>query len=111
MAKQKILIVEDEAIIAVDMQLKLELGGYDVIGFTMLLSDEQTISMDHNERRCCGIQIADDAKRVASIIDIPHYVINLKNEFRQHVLQPFIQSYLSGKTPSPCILCNYWVLF
>lgn len=89
----------------------LKQQGYIVIGFTMQLIDFSTITGIKELGKCCSEQSIYDARRAASIINIPHYVINLQNEFQEKVIQPFITNYCSGKTPSPCILCNYFIKF
>lgn len=89
----------------------LKQRGYDVIGLTMQLIDFSTIAGFKEQGKCCSEQSIYDARRAASIINIPHYVINLQNEFQEKVIQPFIKDYCYGKTPSPCILCNYYIKF
>lgn len=80
--------------------------GYEVIGVTMQIwQDEEQSDIEENGG-CCGLSAVDDARRVASKLDIPHYVMNFKREFRDYVINPFIDSYLNGCTPNPCILCN-----
>jgi tRNA-specific 2-thiouridylase len=61
--------------------------------------------------KCCSEQSVYDARRVAEMLNIPHYVINLEDEFKEKVIAPFISDYCKGKTPSPCILCNYYIKF
>jgi tRNA-uridine 2-sulfurtransferase len=61
--------------------------------------------------RCCSLDDIWDARRVASHLQIPFYVLNLEDQFEKTVVAPFVESYLSGETPSPCILCNNFVKF
>jgi len=61
--------------------------------------------------RCCSIDDICDARRVASHLGMPFYVINLEKQFEETVVAPFVDSYLRGETPSPCILCNNFVKF
>ena len=83
--------------------------GYDVIGVTMQIwQDEDNVVMEENGG-CCGLSAVDDARRVASQLDIPYYVMNFKNEFKENVMDYFIAEYLKGKTPNPCIACNRYV--
>ena len=58
---------------------------------------------------CCGLSAVEDARRVASALEIPYYVMNFKKEFRENVLDYFTDEYLSGRTPNPCIACNRYV--
>jgi len=61
--------------------------------------------------RCCSIDDIWDARRVATHLGMPFYVLNLENQFEETVVSPFVSSYLRGETPSPCILCNNFVKF
>lgn len=86
--------------------------GYDVIGVTMQTwqdaSEESRKAQDADEG-CCGFSAVDDARRVADTLGIPHYVMNFKNEFKVNVIDYFIDEYLAGRTPNPCIVCNRYV--
>jgi tRNA-specific 2-thiouridylase len=85
-------------------------AGHEAIGVWMRLS-EVADSQSEFKRSCCSLDAAEDARRVASQLDIPFYVLNLEKEFDEGVLQPFLQAYLSGRTPSPCVDCNSVVKF
>jgi tRNA-specific 2-thiouridylase len=63
------------------------------------------------KRSCCSLDAAEDARRVASQLEIPFFVLNLEHEFDEGVLQPFLAAYLGGRTPSPCVDCNSVVKF
>lgn len=58
---------------------------------------------------CCGLSAVDDARRVAAQLDIPYYVMNFKDVFREKVMDYFTAEYVSGRTPNPCIACNRYV--
>lgn len=83
--------------------------GYEVIGVTMQIwQDEDEETMQENGG-CCGLSAVEDAARVAECLEIPYYVMNFKQEFKCHVMDYFVQEYLQGRTPNPCIACNRYV--
>ncbi len=87
----------------------LKIAGYDVVGITLQL-------YDHGEaiRRkgaCCAGQDIHDARRVAAALDIPHYVLDFESRFRESVIEDFVEAYVQGATPIPCVRCNQTVKF
>ena len=78
--------------------------GYDVIGVTMEIWQDQKAGDD--DGGCCGLSAVEDARRVAWKLGIPHYVMNFRREFKEHVIDYFIEEYVHGRTPNPCIACN-----
>lgn len=83
--------------------------GYDVIGVTMQIwQDEDTRTQEENGG-CCGLSAVDDARRVAWDLGIPYYVMNFKEEFKSNVIDYFVEEYQKGRTPNPCIACNRYV--
>jgi tRNA-specific 2-thiouridylase len=85
--------------------------GYDVVGVTMRLwqSDQEDITPDH--QGCCSIEDIEDARRVCQTLGVPHYVLNVQREFREHVMDYFVSEYARGRTPHPCIACNDRIKF
>ncbi len=81
----------------------LKSRGLDVVGVTLKLWP--------GEEGCCSATAADDARRVAGRLGIPHYVLDMTAEFRREVVEPFIRAYRRGLTPNPCILCNERIKF
>lgn len=83
--------------------------GYRVIGVTMQIWQDEKQEVQESEGGCCGLSAVEDARRVAQILDIPHYVMNFKQEFKRHVIDYFVREYQAGRTPNPCIACNRYV--
>jgi len=83
--------------------------GYRVIGVTMRIWQEEEDRLRQENGGCCGLTAVDDARRVAECLDIPYYVMNFQEEFKYHVIDYFIEEYLRGYTPNPCIACNRYV--
>ncbi len=88
---------------------KLKREGYDVVGITLQLYDHgEAVS---RKGACCAGSDIHDARRVAELLDIPHYVLDYEDRFRDSVMEDFADSYLAGETPIPCIQCNQTVKF
>ena len=86
----------------------LKKQGYSVYGVTMKLWEDNT---GRFESGCCNMQASLDAKRVCDILDIPHYTLNFKKEFKDKVIDNFILEYSMSRTPNPCIECNKYLKF
>lgn len=87
----------------------LKEAGYDVIGVTMQIWQDEDRETLEDQGGCCGLSAVDDARRVAQALDIPYYVMNFKQEFRKYVMDYFVAEYAQGRTPNPCIACNRYV--
>ena len=83
--------------------------GYAVIGVTMQIWQDEEEAAKEENGGCCGLTAVDDARRVAEHLDIPYYVMNFKKEFKCKVMDYFVDEYLHGRTPNPCIACNRYV--
>ncbi|MDI6839675.1 MAG: tRNA 2-thiouridine(34) synthase MnmA [bacterium] len=83
--------------------------GYEVIGFTMKLWDDGGSRL--RSHLCCSVEDVYDAKRIAAQLGIPHYVINMKEAFKKEVVDYFVNEYLNGRTPNPCVVCNQKIKF
>lgn len=83
--------------------------GYDVIGVTMQIWQDEKRVCEEENGGCCGLSAVDDARRVAQMLDIPYYVMNFKQEFKENVIDYFVKEYVEGRTPNPCIACNRYV--
>jgi tRNA-specific 2-thiouridylase len=84
-------------------------AGYDVVGITLQLYDHGEAV--HRAGACCAGQDIHDARRVAEHLGIPHYVLDYESRFRDSVIDNFVESYLQGETPIPCVECNRSVKF
>ena len=84
--------------------------GYNVIGVTLKLYDDLKVSKSTN-RQCCAGQDIMDAKRVADQLKIEHKILYYQKKFKKEVIDDFVESYLAGETPIPCVQCNQTVKF
>lgn len=83
--------------------------GYEVIGVTMQIWQDEEEEVLQENGGCCGLSAVEDARRVARDLEIPYYVMNFKREFGEHVIKYFAREYQMGRTPNPCIACNRYV--
>lgn len=83
--------------------------GYDVIGVTMQIWQEEADEIIEENGGCCGLSAVDDARRVAAALGIPYYVMNFRDVFKEKVIDNFVSEYEKGRTPNPCIVCNRYV--
>ena len=94
----------------------LRAEGHNVIGLTMQLWNQRRLAGHEGmpesvKGRCCSLDDVYDARRVAEHIGIPYYVVNHEERFERDVVRPFVEEYLSGRTPIPCSLCNNHLKF
>ena len=83
--------------------------GYDVVGVTMQIWQDEEQAVQEENGGCCGLSAVEDARRVAANLGIPYYVMNFKQEFKENVIDYFVDEYLHGRTPNPCIACTRYV--
>ena len=88
----------------------LKEAGYRVVGFTFDLLPG-SLRDGSNPRMCCSAVSVNRARSVADRLAIPHYVLNMREEFDRHVVQRFVDEYRIGRTPNPCVLCNRYIKF
>ncbi|MCL6524697.1 MAG: tRNA 2-thiouridine(34) synthase MnmA [Thermoflavifilum sp.] len=86
--------------------LMLHDQGYEVVGVTMKTWDYATSGGSKKETGCCNLDSFNDARAAAVQHGFPHYIIDIREEFGHYVIDNFVEEYLSGRTPNPCILCN-----
>lgn len=109
MAKKALIAMSggvDSSVAALMMKEK----GYECIGVTMKLYDNDDIGVSR-EKTCCSLDDIEDARSVAYRIGIPYYVVNFKEDFKDKVMDPFVDCYVKGWTPNPCIECNRHLKF
>ena len=109
MAKKALIAMSggvDSSVAAYLMQKQ----GYDCVGVTMKLYDNDDIGIKC-EKTCCSLSDIEDARSVAYKLNMPYYVFNFKDDFKDKVIDPFIRSYQNGMTPNPCIECNRHLKF
>ncbi|MBE0607531.1 MAG: tRNA 2-thiouridine(34) synthase MnmA, partial [Deltaproteobacteria bacterium] len=110
MTKKRILAAMSGGVDSSVAALLLQRDGWEVIGISMDLYDYSAVTRDR-EGTCCSLDDLYDARRVCDTLGIPYYVLNLRDEFRREVIDPFVREYQAGRTPNPCILCNEHLKF
>ena len=90
--------------------------GHEVIGIMLRLWSEPGVIEDDGvervvQNKCCSLEAVDDARRVARKLDIPFYLVNVEQEFKDNVVDYFYQEYVAGRTPNPCLTCNRHIRF
>src|SRR5215470_9043943 len=90
--------------------------GHEVIGMMLRLWSEPGVIEDDGvervvQNKCCSLESVDDARRVARMLDMPFYLVNVEQEFKENVVDFFYQEYVAGRTPNPCLVCNRHIRF
>src|SRR6201998_1773763 len=106
-SKGKVLVAMSGGIDSTVAALMLHREGYEVIGITMKTWDYATSGGNNKkETGCCNIDSFNDARAAAVEHGFPHYILDIRDEFGDFVIDNFVEEYLAGRTPNPCVMCN-----
>src|SRR5438046_3912336 len=116
MSKPTIAVAMSGGVDSSTVAAMLRADGHPVVGLTMQLWNQRRLAgregmPEEAQGRCCSIEDVYDARHVAEHLRIPYYVVNHQERFERDVVRPFVDEYLSGRTPIPCSLCNNHLKF
>jgi tRNA-specific 2-thiouridylase len=105
-ARERVLVAMSGGVDSSVAAALLHEAGHEVVGVTLHLWDAQG---EHQVGRCCAPEDREDARRTCDLLGVPHYVMDERAAFRRHVVDPFLEENLAGRTPIPCVHCNQQV--
>lgn len=104
--KGKVLVAMSGGIDSTVTAMLLHEQGYEVIGITMKTWDYANSGASKKETGCCSLDSINDARQVAVEMGFHHFIIDIRDEFGDFVIDNFVDEYMAGRTPNPCVLCN-----
>jgi tRNA-uridine 2-sulfurtransferase len=102
----KVLVAMSGGIDSSVTAMMLHEQGYEVIGITMKTWDYESSGSSKRETGCCSLDSINDARSMAVSFGFPHYILDIRGEFGEFIINNFVEEYLAGRTPNPCVLCN-----
>lgn len=109
MSKGRVLVAMSGGIDSSITALLLHEQGYDVIGITLKTWEYSSTCSTGKESGCCNIDSFNDARELAVSMGFPYYIIDIKEQFEEKIITNFIDEYIAGRTPNPCVICNTYI--
>ena len=106
MSKERVLMAMSGGIDSTMASLLLHEEGYEVIGLTMKTWDYESSGGSKKETGCCSLDSINDARQLAVDCGFPHTILDIREEFGDFIIDNFVDEYIAGRTPNPCVLCN-----